>query len=54
MKHDEKAIEAEIQAKGKVAPRITPEMIDDTITCEYAFNVYNALVALGAPADEGL
>lgn len=53
-KYDEQAIEAEIQAKGKTAPRITPQMIDDTIRAEYAFNVYDALVALGMPADEGL
>jgi len=53
-KYDEAAVEAEIQAKGKTAPRITPQMIDDTIRAEYAFNVYDALVALGVPADEGL
>ena len=29
--HDETAIEAEIQRKGKTAPRITPDMIDGEI-----------------------
>jgi hypothetical protein len=33
---DEKAIEAEIQAKGLTAPRLTPEAIDATIVgCAY-------------------
>ena len=32
--HDEAAIEAEIQAKGKTAPRLTPQLIDDTIVSE--------------------
>lgn len=29
--HDEAAIEAEIQAKGKTAPRLTPQHIDEQI-----------------------
>ena len=32
--HDETAIEAEIQAKGKTAPRLTPQLIDATILTE--------------------
>lgn len=32
--HDEAAIEAEIQAKGKTAPRLTPQHIDDQIAKE--------------------
>lgn len=32
--HDEAAIEAEIQAKGKVAPRLTPAHIDGCIASE--------------------
>lgn len=31
MSSDEAAVEAEIQRKGLTAPRITPQMIDDTI-----------------------
>ncbi|MGG7535341.1 Gp49 family protein [Rhizobium sp. 12,4] len=31
---DEEAIEAEIQAKGKTAPRLTPAMIDAAIVAE--------------------
>lgn len=32
--HNEAAIEAEIQAKGKTAPRLTPQHIDDQIARE--------------------
>jgi hypothetical protein len=32
--HDEAAIEKEIVAKGKTAPRLTPQHIDDTIASE--------------------
>ena len=39
MKHDETAIEAEIQAKGKTAPRLTPAHIDAQIVSE-AFYVF--------------
>ena len=39
MNHDEKAIEAEIQAKGLNAPRLTPDLIDATIASE-AFYVF--------------
>lgn len=34
MSNDEAAIEAEIQAKGLTAPRLTPALIDETITGE--------------------
>lgn len=34
MSKDEKAIEAEIQAKGLNAPRLNPTMIDETIVSE--------------------
>ena len=39
MNSDEKAIEAEIQAKGLNAPRLTPENIDAQIVGE-AFHVF--------------
>jgi hypothetical protein len=52
MTPNEKAIEAEIQAKGKTAPRITPEEVDQTISATYTCNAYDALVALGVPVDE--
>lgn len=32
---DEQAVEAEIQAKRKTAPRVTPEMIDKAIVSEH-------------------
>lgn len=32
--HDEKAIEKEIQAKGLIAPRLTPDLIDSVIAGE--------------------
>lgn len=37
MSRDEVAIEAEIRAKGLVAPRLTPALIDATITSEYYY-----------------
>jgi len=36
MSKDEAAIEAEIQAKGKTAPRLSPQQIDDAIAAEYS------------------
>jgi hypothetical protein len=36
-------IEAEIQAKGLTAPRVTPQQIDDSIKAQYTFTAYNAL-----------
>jgi hypothetical protein len=37
--HDETEIEAEIQRKGKTAPRITPQAIDDEIV-DTQFHVF--------------
>jgi hypothetical protein len=54
MSRDEAAIEAEIQAKGKTAPRLTPQHIDEQISAEYYFNAYNAVEAQGMPATEAL
>ena len=54
MSRDEAAIEAEIQAKGKTAPRITPEHIDDQIRAEFYLNAYDATVACGEPAVDDL
>lgn len=51
---DEAKLEAEIRAKGLTAPRITPADIDATIAAEYSFNAYDALIALGAPADDSM
>jgi len=39
MSKDEAAIEAEIQAKGKTAPRLTPDLIDGKILAEQ-FHVF--------------
>jgi len=36
MKHDEQAIEKEIQAKNLNAPRLNPQHIDDQIVAEYS------------------
>jgi hypothetical protein len=47
MSEEEQKIEAEIQAKGKTAPRLTPEDIDATISGEYCFRVSDVLK--GAP-----
>lgn len=47
------AIEQEIQAKGLIAPRVTPQMIDDAITAEYSFTAWNAL-GEGVPRMESL
>lgn len=41
--NDQKAIEREIQAKGLTAPRVMPQMIDDTIVGEYSFTAWNAV-----------
>ena len=40
---DEAAIEAEIQAKGKTAPRLTPQHISDQIVAEYSFRASDAI-----------
>lgn len=39
----ETAIEAEIQAKGKTAPRITPDHIDSVIASEFYFTAGDAV-----------
>ena len=36
-------IEAEIQAKGLTAPRVTPQQIEDSIKAQYTFTAYSAL-----------
>ena len=46
--HDEAAIEAEIKAKGKTAPRLTPQHINDQIIAEYSFRASDA-VGKGVP-----
>jgi hypothetical protein len=43
MSRDEQAIEAEIQAKGKTAPRLTPEHISAQIAAEYSFRASDVL-----------
>lgn len=45
---DEAAIEAEIKAKGKTAPRLTPQHISDQIVAEYSFRASDA-INKGAP-----
>lgn len=52
MSKDEAAIEAEIQAKGKTAPRLTPQQIDDCIAGEYSVRASDAFA--GAPVDDRL
>jgi hypothetical protein len=38
---DENVLEKEIQDKGLIAPRLTPQMIDETIVYEEYFRVTN-------------
>ncbi|MGS1071512.1 Gp49 family protein [Burkholderia glumae] len=38
-RNDDDAIEREIQAKGKTAPRLTPDSINDVISSEVSFVV---------------
>lgn len=45
----DQAIEQEIIAKGKTAPRITPAHIQSTIAREYFFTAANGVAATGAP-----
>lgn len=47
-------IEQEIQAKGKTAPRVTPQSIEDAIGGEHAFNLGVALAALQHPVHESV
>lgn len=49
---NDQSIEQEIQVKGMTAPRITPDDIERTISCEHTFTVGNALRALGHPTDD--
>jgi len=49
---DDNAIEAEIKAKGKTAPRITPAAIEACISGEFTFTVGNAARALNCPVSE--
>lgn len=49
---NEAEIEKEIQAKGLNAPRLTPQMIDDTIVAEYFVRASDAFV--GAPVHDAL
>lgn len=46
---DDQAIEQEIQAKGKTAPRVTPADIEAAIDGEFSFTVGNAARALNCP-----
>jgi hypothetical protein len=48
MSKDETAIEAEIQAKGKTAARLTPQHISDQIVAEYSFRASD-VISKGAP-----
>ena len=48
----EKEIEKEIQDKGLNAPRLTPQLIDDTIAGEYFMRASDAVE--GAPILDGL
>lgn len=52
MSKDEAAVEAEIQAKGLTAPRLTPDDIEQTIVGEYAFTLDKATE--GAPQLPGM
>jgi hypothetical protein len=47
-------IEAEIQAKGLTAARITPADIEASIACEHYFNAGEAAAASGQPAHQAL
>lgn len=48
----DQAIEQEIQAKGKTAPRITPSDIESNIAGEFSFTVGSAARALNCPVNE--
>ena len=48
------AVEREIQAKGKTAPRVTPADIEANIAAEHTFTVGAACQALGHPTLEAL
>lgn len=40
--HEDDAIEAEIQAKGLTAPRVTPQRVEEVIAGEYFFTASHA------------
>lgn len=42
---NDKEIEQEIQAKGKTAPRVTPEHIESVITSEHYFTGYDGRIS---------
>lgn len=50
----EAAVEAEIQAKGMNAPRLTPDDIDAAIVAEHYFHAAAAAEALGHPVQPAL
>jgi len=52
MSRDETAVEAEIQAKGLNAPRLSPAHIDAQIACEYWVRASDAFAQ--APAHDAL
>lgn len=52
MSKDESGIEAEIQAKGLTAPRITPAMIDATISREHYFTANDGIRGATGIADD--
>lgn len=45
---DDSAIESQIQAKGKTAPRITPADIDTAIASEHYFTAFSGATAAGS------
>ena len=45
MSKDETAIEAEIQAKGLTAPRLTPALIDAQILSEHFIRASDVMIA---------
>lgn len=50
---DDQAIEQEIQAKGKTAPRITPDHIQATIRSAHYFTAAEAVMGQGNQPDLG-
>ena len=47
---DDKAIEQEIQAKGKTAPRVTPADIETNIDSEFYFTAADGVIGAGTQA----
>ena len=52
MSKDESGVEAEIQAKGLTAPRITPEMVDAAISREHYFTANDGIRGATGIADD--